>query len=634
MSKIKHPINQIIIIFLLLSLASLWRFYPLMTESFHSDDLDYYLRFLNGECGTRASEILNTACMDKFRPIAAAIVLLFFNLVGPDIIYYYVLNIFLLGASATIFFLIAFNLSRSFITSFLLALLVATSRFSAYQVTQVIGPVEGLALLLFLGIIYCVIQGSHKDSSPNYYSWLSLFLCFLLIHNHERYIVVAFWMVIAFIYLPAYRNLSIVNLSSIILGCFLIPVLYVAYKTLALNSSFLMGTGGAPLDLNLDTKIIHLKQALLTLSGFNSGEQYLVAAPASEFEIFPFWLLSWFIAISYLLLAFVGIRNNIKPNQSLMDLLQRLRWPILFFILAIFLIAPAISTIRLEQRWIYSPYILILLIFAWSVGECTKNTCKKLTSIIAICFCIASIIQDSMIVRYYDRMFFIHYGIYAENVKKQIIDKYLNQSNTPLLLITNTPKCNGTIVRDGFFRIYGGRQGSFSCVTDQEVTDELLENRNIKLFYEIKKGVISEISGEWYRLNVMGNHPTVDMRKDNFEAGEATGIGEKEPWGRWTVGPLFIFNFNKSFPENFRLTISVTDAYGPNIGKTFVASIGDQKFQFNGPSSPKVFTFDFKNIKPGSNTFSIEVPSPSVGPLGDNRLLGLGISTIDIIPLK
>ena len=137
-------------------------------------------------------------------------------------------------------------------------------------------------------------------------------------------------------------------------------------------------------------------------------------------------------------------------------------------------------------------------------------------------------------------------------------------------------------------------------------------------------------------------YPKVQMSAGVFTAGRATNLGEAEAWGRWTTGTPFTFKFNQSLPSNFRLIITPTQAFGPNIGKNFAVTIGGQTQTFAGPGASKVasqpITLEFKSVPSGTDLLSMSIPEPSIAdpanPKGDQRLLGLGMVTLEIAPLK
>jgi hypothetical protein len=144
-------------------------------------------------------------------------------------------------------------------------------------------------------------------------------------------------------------------------------------------------------------------------------------------------------------------------------------------------------------------------------------------------------------------------------------------------------------------------------------------------------------------------YPKVQMSAGEFTAGRATNLGEAEAWGRWTTGTPFTFKFNQSLPSNFRLIITPTQAFGPNVGKNFAVTIGGQTTtggqtqNFVGPSGASTgasqpIILEFKNIPSGSDLLSMTIPEPSIAdpinPRGDKRLLGLGMVTLEIAPLK
>ncbi|MGP1667616.1 MAG: hypothetical protein ACTS5I_17295, partial [Rhodanobacter sp.] len=230
-----------------IALAIIWRFSPWIPSVFYGDDLFYLLSFMDGTCGTRLSGILTTVCYERFRPVASGVVLTMMELFGTHLPYYQTVNIFLQGIVAALAFAISMRLSRSnWIVSLAIALVVATSRFAAYAVTQVIGPVESLPLALTLGMVYAVVR-AEQGKSPWRWCWLAIGLCFLATNSHERFMVMAMWLGVAFAVSPRIRSLSRGRWIILLLGCIAIPVAYISYKTFVLDAYFLIGTEGTHL---------------------------------------------------------------------------------------------------------------------------------------------------------------------------------------------------------------------------------------------------------------------------------------------------------------------------------------------------------------------------------------------------
>lgn len=509
---------RLLLLTIVFLIVAVWRYSPLMPHVFYGDDLGFYLAYKDGQCGTLFSQLLTTVCADKYRPLPAGLVLTLFKLFDTAISHYMAVNVFLQAASALLVYAISYRLSKgNFVVSIGIALVVATSRFAAYQVTQVIGPVEGLALPIFLSIIYFLLRADEENQYVLKRGWISIILTFLLIHNHERYIVIPVWLAIAFLTLPNFRALQRKDLATLLLACVLLPIFYITYKTLFLNSPFLVGTGGTHIGFNYSRVLDHIYQATLSILGFNEGPEYLVGARFKSLHWNPSGYLAILFNASITTLFILGLRRTILTRDRTKAFFVAIRWPLLFAILIIFLLVPAISTIRLEQRWLFSPFILLLLLCAWSCGKLKTNS-RNAASILVIMISISYFYLDTVIIKHFNNLFFVYSARYADIVKRDIADKYPGQTS-PLRILTNPDHCEWTLIKGGFFRIYGGRARDVKCININDISGNSLIDGASRIFADQPQGSLLDITDYW-NDNLKDNNGKVlyDFVK-NFSSG-------------------------------------------------------------------------------------------------------------------
>ena len=487
---------QLCLIFMFALVAAFWQYSPFMPEVFYGDDLGYILAFKDGQCGTVASQILTTVCADKFRPVAAGFILLLFNLFDSTITHYMTVNVLLQAISATLVFAIAYHLSKSnFVVALCIAITVATSRFAAYQVTQVIGPVEGLALPLFLAVVYSVIRADERQEDTWRFGWAAILLSFLLIHNHERYILISAWLGVVFILLPNFRVLPRKYFVALIAACVALPVFYVTYKITVLHSPFLVGTGGSHLDFDSGRMLEHLRQAVLPIFGFNTGPDYLVGVRLRSLHWFPAWILASMFFITIVLVISLGVKSALNSQaKSILIQLSSIRWPILLFVLSLLLLLPAISTIRVEQRWLFAPFILMLLAVAWAVGQKQRKVRTHMWPLIII-LSVSSILLDLTIMKHFNNLFFVYSARFAEMAKRDIADKYPGQTWS-IELVAAASHCDWTLQNGGFFRLYGGQQRQIKCITTNDISGDGEFDSRTRVFAELSPGYLSDITNE------------------------------------------------------------------------------------------------------------------------------------------
>lgn len=110
------------------------------------------------------------------------------------------------------------------------------------------------------------------------------------------------------------------------------------------------------------------------------------------------------------------------------------------------------------------------------------------------------------------------------------------------------------------------------------------------------------------------------------------GLSTPEPWGTWSDEKRVVIVFSAPLPEHVGLGL-VASAYGRNIGKRFVAKIGDRQAEFELTGMPEQREVQIDNPS-RSNTITIEIPDPTapsqVGASVDMRTLGIGLVEMQI----
>ncbi len=112
------------------------------------------------------------------------------------------------------------------------------------------------------------------------------------------------------------------------------------------------------------------------------------------------------------------------------------------------------------------------------------------------------------------------------------------------------------------------------------------------------------------------------------------GFSGREPWGRWTDGPVARIRFVQPLPPRFTLALDIARVYGPNRDQPVGVRIGDEErtFTAGGPATVE-FAFDLRHPV---DTIEFAIPQPaspySRGESGDRRALGIGLGALHIVP--
>lgn len=138
---------------------------------------------------------------------------------------------------------------------------------------------------------------------------------------------------------------------------------------------------------------------------------------------------------------------------------------------------------------------------------------------------------------------------------------------------------------------------------------------------------------------LFGGHGNInlDMRKSEWQNVVRNHEGlffPPEPWGTWSIGERVVFNFSKPLPRRFYLILEAR-AYGPNLNKDFMVSIGGVFTSFQVNSFPEFVEKKILIDNPSKfSRLEIIVPNPtspsSLGSGSDDRKLGIGLSKLRI----
>ena len=113
---------------------------------------------------------------------------------------------------------------------------------------------------------------------------------------------------------------------------------------------------------------------------------------------------------------------------------------------------------------------------------------------------------------------------------------------------------------------------------------------------------------------------------------EIKGLSAVEPWGAWSDGKQVSIEFAQPLPEHVYIRLT-GQAFGPNVGKEFIARVGDSTARFTLMANSDSTILEFENPKK-SNTLIIEVPVPTSPKMlaqgTDPRMLGVGLMELVI----
>jgi hypothetical protein len=397
---------------------------------FMGDDLNHIVSAQTGGYASSLEKALTCAeGAVKYRPVFATYLYLETLMFGNDFNSYIYLNVFLEFLNACLVALICYRLSRKhLLVAFTCSVMFIISRFSYYNVHQMVGgALEGLALLLFLLMVYTVVY-AYESRKPAVLAWTLLFY-FMLIFTHERYAAVAAMLAVAILLAPmnfrlTWHRYAIATLPLLIL------MFNFLLKVFALHMPFFQGTENE-LTFEKSSILKFILSGLSNMVGFNAGPNAFSGLDIVNAGVTGYVLGSVFaMALVTLVAVYVHHRFQAKRRITSSDT----RDVFLFLLLFVALLAAASVATRQEYRWLYAPYAVVIFGIAYLCGRISAD--KKLRLLLLACILLSAIAVDTSYRGYQDNVFFYQGMKVADSAKRNIVDKYgSNLSSKQLFII-------------------------------------------------------------------------------------------------------------------------------------------------------------------------------------------------------
>ena len=290
------------------------------------------------------------------------------GLVGSHVTWFVPINIILNSAIAYTICRFARTLSGNTIIGFLTGFLYLLSRMSYYQISQVYGLMESLALWASIGILYCLYRYINEPGQELIWFRMANGLYFAVCFIHERYMV---FLPLLFLVLLMKRNKKWREWAIPLAVFALVQLIRLA----AIGTVMPAGTGGTDVadTLNIKQVILFAVQQVLYLFGINTGGSYLCALSWRESSR---WIKVLVILADMMILA-VMIIFIIKVVRSKWERMAVLRNCLLFFLFIGACIACSSVTIRVEVRWVYVSMAAAWLWLAYMCGVIARPSAQK-----------------------------------------------------------------------------------------------------------------------------------------------------------------------------------------------------------------------------------------------------------------
>lgn len=284
-------------------------------------------------------------------------------LVGSHVSWFMPINIAVNGLVAITVYFMAKQLSRERLAGFLCGFMYLLSRMAYYQISQVWGLMETLALWLAIGILYLLFQYLNQKRCERYLTWASV-LYFLVCFVHERYMVL---LPVFILVLLMKKNRNYRAWLKPVISFLLVQ----AIRLIAIGGLSPAGTGGTDVadTFSVVEVIGYGIRQIAYIFGINAGPEHL---NGRNYKDSPLWVLILLVVADAALVIFIAIfvHQLIRSRKSRT---KHLANALLFMVFIGGCIASSSVTIRLELRWVYVSFAAALLFLAYIYGALTED---------------------------------------------------------------------------------------------------------------------------------------------------------------------------------------------------------------------------------------------------------------------
>lgn len=430
------------------ALTAAW-FLPVRFSTLMGDDLYLDYGAHHGGYASSLTSALTQGHADKYRPLLTVFLVAFTHLFNGDYLGYrnvdlilQLLNTWLLG------YLVWRVTDRRWTIAVGAMAAVTVSRFNAFDVLQVYGFMEGLALTFMILMLICV-EAAYRRSDAS--RLVLATVCFTAAEfTHERFILLLPFMLVAILLAPIDLRSSRLRLAWCTLPV-AAALLNYGVKTWAVHTAFFTGGGGQPLQPSPSQVLTLLGDGIVTIGGYNVGPAYLSGQPGSEAGGAAILLALAFAApLGIVATAVVVQATRLAPLPALVWFRRGALGAALFGPLLL----SASITFRQEYRWLYAPFVVLIVGAAWALGQLSRSRVLPLCLVVAVFG--GSIAVDAFYRRSLSSVYFMAAQSRAEAVHADLIEGHRAQlSDVTVFFVSMDPTFQQFDLADGeMFAVY------------------------------------------------------------------------------------------------------------------------------------------------------------------------------------
>jgi hypothetical protein len=296
------------------------------------------------------TDIFGSLLANRVRIFSDLILYIVYLLSGESTSTWFAYRLLFLSFSSMLVYLAAQKSFRFGLAGLFASSVYLSSRFLLYDVSQIFGIME-LTSISFLLLVFIMVR-KHSETRKEKYLFLAGLAFFFLYFSHERFQVVAIACIV-YVFVAIRDPYSRAKWGSL----FALPIVLGVTSRIVFQMPQFVGTGSVnSLGFDYQTAISHSFSGILQILGFNLGPEYLVGV---SFDSSAEW-----VQVSALVTIFAGV-------VTFLGSLINLRWVdfrsekhffgVFQFFLVLVVFFSGMVTIRLEQRWLVAPFILIVI---------------------------------------------------------------------------------------------------------------------------------------------------------------------------------------------------------------------------------------------------------------------------------
>jgi hypothetical protein len=287
----------------------------------------------------------------------------------------------------------------SALCSVCLTVIASFNRFTAYLMTPELALMEGAAITCYLLFLWALLRLT--ESSKTTWAVLVALSFFIILHIHERYMVLAGACLIVSALI--YKNNRLASFITCLGPVAALATNFIA-KKLVIHVPILVGTTSQAIEFNPKAILGFILDGLANMWGINQGPSYLSVL---DYNQAPGWfkLLSITIAtLSFLLVASTAFyaTRSLKSARSM----SNCSWMLIpLSCLVLLLILSASITFRQEYRWLHPAYLTFLLLLGLGVRIWSEGAKRPFANICLACLFILVTCSEVTIRRFSDNYY-------------------------------------------------------------------------------------------------------------------------------------------------------------------------------------------------------------------------------------